>query len=359
MSRLPRGLSAWFKPRQRMPPPKTIAVALQLMATMLESGVPLVDVFEAIQRQMEDERFAVLFADIERKVTRMGWKLSAAMREYPLAFPVYVVMFVAAGETGGNLFARLKRAGQLMERELNLKAQIRSALTGPFVTLAVAMLVIYAIVRFVMPRFLDMYAGMGAKLPTITQVVVAVVRIVNHWAFFVLIAMAVLITYHHRRDIVEWLFTRAVRTRPFSRWAGVVLAAQFCDILSSLLKEGVPLVKALHMLAETAPFLEHKRNLRRVHRQLVEEGDFAASLSSVPYFPRLIEAVANVGQEVGSLDSMLASMYRMLDQEVEGTIDALVTLVEPVMICVLGCLTAFFFVGLFLPIYGMLQNLGG
>ena len=342
-----------------MPRPKSVAVALQLMGVMLESGVPLTQVFVALEQQVDDEPLRQILSDMDRRVTRMGWKLSMALNEHPEVFPPYTVMFVHAGEMGGNIFSRLKRAGEVMDRELDLRNQVKSALTGPLVTLTVACTVLLLAVRFVMPRFIDMYDGMKLELPAITKVVMAIVAAVNHPLFFGGLAVLIGLVHWRRRPLLQWVFARAIRTPILSRWVGILLGAQFCDVLSSLLSEGVPLVRAVKMLGETSPFDVHRERLREVHRKLVEEGDFATSIQSVEYFPAMLATVALVGQESGSLDVLVHSLKEILEQEVDTTIGSIVTLVEPCMICLMGAITAFFFVGLFLPVYGMLHNLGG
>lgn len=344
---------------KRLPKPKAVAVALQLMGVMLESGVPLSQVFGALEHQVEDDALRLVLSDVDYKVTRMGWKLSLAMNEHPQVFPPYTVMFVHAGEMGGSVFSRLKRAGEVMERELDLRNQVKSALTGPAVTLSVACTVLLLAVKFVMPRFIDMYDGMKLELPAITKIVMAIVAVVNHPAFFVSLAALLLVLHWQRQRLMQWAFVRAVRTPVLSRWVGILLGAQFCDVLASLLGEGVPLVRAVKMLGETSPFELHRQRLREVHRRLVEEGDFATSIQTVEYFPSMLTTVAMVGQESGSLDVLVNSLKEILEQEVDTTIGSIVTLVEPCMICLMGMITAFFFVGLFMPVYGMLHNLGG
>jgi type II secretory pathway component PulF len=353
-----RGIWDRVKPRPALPTRKDVAVALQLMAIMLEAGVPMAEAFLAVRNQQSDPAFDKILEDIEYKVTRAGWKFSQTLSQYPEVFPAYCVLFIQAGEQTGDLAARLRRAGQLMERNDNLTKQIKSALTAPTLTLTVASLILYLCVKFVMPKFIDMYAGMNVELPEITKVVVAVVKIGNHWAFLLAVGVLVVSVQRNAAEIQERLFDRLLYIQPFRRWIGNVLGAQFCDVLGSLIKEGVSLVKAIQMMAATAPFRTHRERLKKVHAALIEEGDFAESMLLVDYFPVMVTTVASVGQEIGALETLLASLSKILEQEVDLTITAVVALLEPVMICGLGVLTAFFFVGLFLPVYGMLNTIG-
>lgn len=318
----------------------------------------MAEAFSALRSQMDDPVLDKILEDIEYKVTRVGWKFSQTLTQYPETFPAYCVLFVQAGEASGDLAARLKRAGQLMERNDNLVKQVRSALTAPSLTLAVACTILYLCVKFVMPRFIDMYSGMNVELPQITKVVIFVVNVGNHWAFLLTLVAVIFTVRRNWNEIQERSFEKLLRVQPFRRWIGNVLGAQFCDVLGSLIREGVSLVKAIQMMAATAPFRMHRETLKKVHSALIEEGDFAESIVIVDYFPPMVTTVATVGQEIGSLESLLSSLNKILEQEVDLTIAAIVTLLEPLMICALGMVTAFFFVGMFLPVYGMLQNLG-
>ena len=318
----------------------------------------MADAFTAVRNQSTDAAFDAILEDIEYKVTRVGWKFSQTLTQYPEVFPPYCVLFIQAGEATGDLAARLRRAGQLMERNDNLTHQIKSALAAPALTLTVACIILYLCVKFVMPRFIDMYAGMNVELPDITKIVITVVTIGNHWAFILTLVLLAITLRRNWTEIQERLFSRLLHIQPFRRWIGNILGAQFCDILGSLLKEGVPLVKAIQMMSTTAPFRLHRQYLKRVHAALIEEGDFAESMIIIDYFPTMVTTVATVGQEVGALETLLTSLTKILEQEVDMAITAIVALIEPVMICGLGILTAFFFVGLFLPVYGMLQNIG-
>ena len=341
------------------PSKKNVSIALQQIAVMLLAGVPIRDVFKAMQNQVDDLPLGLVLADLDKKVIHMGWKLSRAMLDHPDVFPPYCSMFARAGEESGDLYQRLRRMGSLMERECNMAQQIKAALAGPLITLVVACSVLLLSVKFVMPRFVTMYEDMKVPLPAITVWVIGIINTVNHPLFLFGVLGLLGFVRWKRKLLRQWMFNGLVRIPKIGRWIGIVLCAQFCDILGSLVREGVPIIKALHMIARTSGYQTHRNYLMDVHKQLVAEGDFAESLRCVPYFPTMLRSVATVGQEAGSLEKLLASLNRILEQEVDHTIFQVMSLLEPIMICVLGFITAFFFVGMFLPVYGMLQRLGG
>ncbi|ODT71560.1 hypothetical protein ABS71_08115 [bacterium SCN 62-11] len=324
---------------------------------MLNSGVDLTRSFVALQRQLENEQLRRAFADMESKVTRFGWRLAAALGEHRRLFPYYVIMLVQAGEESGQIAGRLTRAGDLLEREAQRTARVRSALTSPAITFAAAGSIILLIARYVMPRFSEMYRGLNIPLPLLTRLALGMVAVVNHWAFPLVLLSTALVLYRQRLLLQEKLFDWALTVPPLRRWLGVVLAVEFCDILGSLVGEGVALARALSLMAERAPFLSYQKRLRAVHKQLMEEGDLTEALRRVDFFPEAIFAMTAVAQEVGSMDRLLAAIKGTLEQELEVVVETMLTLVEPFLIGFLGVFTAFFFLAMFIPIYGTLQGL--
>ena len=339
-------------------PQKTVSVVLQQMAVMLDSGVAMAEVFEALAHQHEHPVLEDVLNDLIRKVSLGGWKLAAAMAQHPEVFPPYVIMLVRAGEQGGDLSGRLRRAGEVMERNCDLVSQVKSALTGPAITLSFSGLVLFLVVKFIMPKFLDLYTEMKMELPTISRWVIGFVNLVNHPAFLLLVVLLCLLAARFRKQVAEKLFVMALHTPRLREWVGVFLCAQLCEILSSLIKEGVPILQALRMIADSHPREYHRRHLHMACDHLRNEGHLSESFAKIPYFPVMFVSVCVVSEEAGSLDDMLASLNRLLEQQVEMVIDTVLNLLEPLIISLLGLFMAVLFVGMFLPVYGLLAKLG-
>ncbi|MBS2040908.1 type II secretion system F family protein [bacterium] len=353
IGRVPRRIVEFWN----QPTVKEVSVSLQLLALMLASGVDLALAFEALQRQIENDQLRLAFEDMESKVTRYGWRLSAALSEHRTIFPYYVMMLVQAGEEGGQIAGRLECAGRLMERDAQRSARVRSALTSPAITFTAAATIILLIARYVMPRFSEMYRGLNIPLPLPTRIALGMVAVVNHWLFPVVTLSTLVILYRQREVLKQHLFDWGLGMGPLRRWLGVMLAVEFCDILGSLVGEGVALARALVLMADQAPFWSYQARLKAVHKELIEEGDLAEALRRVDYFPVSVYAVMGVAQEVGSLDRLLAALKTTLEQQMESLVEALLALVEPLLIGSLGLFTAFFFLAMFIPIYGTLQAL--
>lgn len=326
------------------------------MAMLIDSGVPLTETFSAVRIGGGQPQLARVLCEIEGQVSR-GASLSQAFALHPKVFPPQCAMFIRAAEMSGDLAGRLRAAGDLMERQARLRSRVGSALLGPSLTLMAGSVLLLLTVHFVMPRFAAMYAGLNLKLPWLTQCLLAGMAVVNHWAFWLLLGALIYYGVRARAVLAEKVFDFLVERRPFRRWIGCLLAAEFCDVLASLVRNGVPIVQSLRMLSETAPYRTHRRHLRTAHDELLQEGDLAKALGIVPYFPPVLTSLAAVADEAGSLEVMLASTSRLLAQEVELTLDSVVRLLEPLMVCGLGMTMAVFFVAMFWPVYDLVRHL--
>lgn len=325
---------------------------------MLENGVSPGESLSILARQQEHPRLAEALDEVEDKVALHGWSLSQSLGTCPDVFPSSCTMLVRAGETGGDLAGRLRKAGQLLERTAHLRNQVSQALTGPAITLTVGALVLLGVVKFVMPRFLGLYSQMDMTLPPLTVFVIGLVRFCNHPLTWLVLGSTLVALYVHRRRLLDNAFTHLVNTPVLRYWAGTVLCAQFCEVLGSLHREGVPLHTAVGMMVKSTPFTAHRAALSKVDQHLRTDGNLSQALRLVPYFPPLVLSMCEVGEETGALDTLLASLSRLLEQQVDTVIGQVVDLVEPVVVCLLGVVISVLFVGMFLPVYGILAKLG-
>ncbi len=339
-------------------PVRAVAVLLQQLALLLENGVPPGAALNVLQAQQSHPRLVRTLDIILDRVCKHGWSLSSSLATFPDVFPPTAIMLVKAGETGGDLAGRLRKAGELLERSANLSARIGQALTGPAITIAAGFLILLCIVKFVMPRFLGLYHQMNLELPLLSKIVIGLVGAVNHPAFIVLFLLTLAVLWHFRRELSERVFEMALHAPVVGPWIGVVLCKQFCDIIASLHREGVTLNQSLTMLARTSPHRLHRRYLEAARDRLVLEGSISQAVSTIPYFPSMVSNLCQVGEESGSLDLLLESLARLLEQQVEVVVTQLVTILEPVVVCAIGVVTAILFVGMFLPVYGVLSSLG-
>jgi len=247
----------------------------------------------------------------------------------------------------------------MLERKHMLLCRVRESLTSPMITSLACLLVLFGITKFVLPRFLGLYDQMDAKLPLISKVVVGLVSVLNSPAF--LLSLGLVLAFVLWRW--NWLQQKGfdlVTSLPITRnLVGSLLAVQFVDILATMNRDGIPLQRGLQLMKATSPYDQYSDQLDRMARQFEIEGSLAEAVSIVPYFPRVVNSMLMVGEETGELDDLLSAARRLLEQQNEIVLTQLVTVIEPAVIGLMGVAMGILCVGMFLPIYGLLEKLAG
>jgi type IV pilus assembly protein PilC len=345
--------------REGTPPPKNVAICLQQLGIMLSNGLDLGRALDTLAEQLDHPRLEQAILTIRDKVCKFGFSLSAAMSQYPDIFPPSVQIMMRAGEQGGDIAGRLTRAGQLLENQAKLKAQVSSALKSPLFTMGFSFLVVILIVKNVMPKFADMYDAMHVPLPLISVFVIGLVRVISHWSFTVAAVMVLATIYCYRDALSERAFNMAVETPKLKYWIGTILCTELCDIMGSLIASGIPLHTAMNVIAGCTSQPTHRKHLKRATQILQAEGDVVEAIQTIPYFPEVFHSVFAVGVETGNLEAMLNSTRRLMQNQTDSVIEQVMSMIEPLAISLTGLMMGTLFVGLFLPLYGLLNQLGG
>lgn len=325
---------------------------------MLRCGVPVGQALVAVAREQSDARLAQAWQEVRGRV-ESGSTLSEAMSRRGDVFPMLLVMMTRAGEETGDIWGRLERAGEWLARQADHQQRVRQALTTPALTAVFSGLVLVALIKLVLPRFTELYSGMKLELPLITRIVTALVNGVNHPSFpgVVLILAAIVVA---QREMWRRRLSELCLQLPYTRdLYGALLASQFSELLSSLHASGVSLNRALALLAQASEPESHCQRLTNV-RQAVEQGtSLAESVArELPYFPRVIAGMLEVGAHTGRLDQVLHSARQVLDLEVESRLNFVRVSLEPILMAVLGAVLSFFFVATILPLYQLVGKLG-
>ncbi len=334
-----------------------VAVSLQQMAVMLKAGINPGRTFTVLAEQSTNRAIRHAFEDIAAQVLDKGWSFSDALSRHPRVFPAEVLLLARAGEESGDLADRLMRASEMLERKYNLLCKVKQALTSPLITCVACVGVLFGITKFVLPRFLGLYDQMDAKLPAISKVVIGVVNVINSPLFLLLIVGLIALVVAKRAWLQQRAFEMAVNN-PVTRYlVGSLLAAQFVDVLETMQRDGIPLQRGLQLMRSTSPFRTYSNQLSVMCERLEQEGSLAEAVQVVPYFPRMISSMLIVGEETGELQDLLSASRRMLEEQNEVVLTQIVTVVEPAVIGMMGVAMGFLCVGMFLPIYGLLEKL--
>ncbi len=336
---------------------RKLATSLGHLALLLRSSIPITTSLQTLSVQEECLPLRKAWEDVLCMV-ETGHKLSGAMTKHPTVFPSTVVLMVRAGEESGMIDDRLQRAADMVERQAGYEEKLRQAMSGPMVTLGFSLLVLFILCRFVMPRFTEMYSSMNVKLPWITAIAVGAVNFLNDPVFPAFLLLGVAAVLSSRDRLKSWLFRVALEI-PFTRpLVSSLLCAQFCDTIGSLYSNGIPIPRAVRLLAASTWEMSYSERLERVASRTELDGDLSLAVNEeIEFFPVCLGAMLVVGAETGALESVLHSVQRLMDMEAESRLEVCLAMTEPLMVGGLGLFLAGFFVAMLLPMYQLVSQL--
>ncbi|HEV8393479.1 MAG TPA: type II secretion system F family protein [Vicinamibacterales bacterium] len=348
--------------RKKKVSPKSLAVFTRQFSVMIDAGLPLVQCLEILGTQEEDKNFGAVILETRAEVEG-GASLADAMKKNPKVFdPLYTNM-IAAGEAGGILDTILKRLATYIEKAVKLKNQVQSAMVYPVAIVVIATVVVGVILWKVIPTFANLFAGLGAELPLPTRVVIALSNGLVRYMPFVLTGIAGLVfglrTYYNtpsgRMNIDRLMLKAPVFGSMFRK----IAVARFCRTLATLLASGVSILEALDITAKTAGNAVVEQALYAT-RKSIEGGDtIAAPLKETAVFPPMVVQMISVGETTGALDTMLGKIADFYEEEVDVAVAGLLTLLEPLMIAVLGGVVGGIVIAMYMPIFSLISKLTG
>ncbi len=339
---------------------KNLAVFTRQFSVMIDAGLPMVQCLEILGGQEEDANFAAVIR-ATRSDVESGASLADAMRKHPRTFDPLFTNMVAAGEAGGILDTILKRLATYIEKSVKLAGQVKSAMVYPIAVIVIAAGVVGVILWKVIPTFAALFAGLGAQLPLPTRVVIALSNnLVRFFPF--LAALLVALAYGFR----QYYATRQGRRMADGRLLtipvlGLILrkiaVARFCRTLSTLVRSGVPILDGLEITAKTSgnSVIE---DAVMVTRNSIERGEtIAGPLRDTEVFPAMVTQMIGVGEATGALETMLEKIADFYEEEVDTAVAGLLTLLEPIMIAVLGAVVGGIVIAMYLPIFDLISRL--
>ena len=342
-------------------PPKALAIFTRQFSVMIDAGLPLVQCLEILGAQQDHKGFQRIIEAVRDDVEK-GSTLQAAMAKHPKAFSDLYVNMVGAGESGGILDVILQRLSGYIEKAVKLTAKVKSAMTYPVAVLCIAVLVVGIIMVKVIPVFSAMYEGLGSKLPFATVVCIALSNALINYSWLILGAVvlgALGFRQYYKtpagRVQIDGLFLRLPILGEILRKVAV---ARFCRTLGTLISSGVPILEGMDITAKTAGnMVIHNAILKS--RDAVEQGrNIAAPLAETRAFPPMVVQMVGVGEATGALDAMLSKVADFYEDEVDNAVANLTSLMEPVMITILGGIIGFIVVAMYMPIFNLANVFG-
>jgi type IV pilus assembly protein PilC len=338
---------------------KDLALFTRQLATMMKAGVPLLQSFEIVSKGASNPAVAKLLTDIKTDV-ETGSSLAAAFRKFPLQFDQLYCNLVAAGEQAGILETLLDRLATYQEKTLAIKSKIKSALFYPIAIIAVAFIITAVIMIFVIPAFKEVFTNFGADLPAPTLVVMAISDwfVANWYIIFPVIGGGIygfLEAWKRSVAVQVFMDKLSLKLPVFGHLVRISTIARWTRTLSTMFAAGVPLVEALDSVGGASGNYVYAQATRQIKTEVATGTSLTVAMQNTNVFPTMVIQMCSIGEETGALDGMLAKVADFFEAEVDDAVEALSSLMEPMIMVVLGTLIGGMVIAMYLPIFKMGQ----
>ncbi|HTC91925.1 MAG TPA: type II secretion system F family protein [Terriglobales bacterium] len=343
-------------------PTKDIAIFFRQFSVMIDAGLPLVQCLEILAANQENMTFQKCLTGV-RTTVEGGSTLANAMRSYPKIFDDLATNMIEAGETGGILDVILQRLATYVEKAVKLKAAVRSALVYPTAVISIATIIVAGLLKWVVPIFANLFAGLDVTLPLMTRVVIGLSDAIGRfgWVFVLfLIVLIVAIKYARTSSEGRLFFDKLLLKLPvLGQILRKIAVARFTRTLGTLITSGVPILEGLSITARTSGNAVLEQSIMKV-RKAVEEGrTIVDPLRESGVFPNMVVQMIGVGEATGAMDAMLQKIADFYEDEVDAAIKDMLTLMEPLLIGFLGFVVGGIVISLYLPLFSMIAKLAG
>ena len=337
---------------------KQIAVFSRQFATMVNSGLPILRALAILADQTDNKELARVLGEARLDVEQ-GSSLSGALAKHDHVFNNLYISMVRSGETGGSLDSTLLRLAEMIEREVQLRGKIKSAMTYPIAVVGLVILIMTAMLLFVVPQFKGIYGQLGGTLPLPTRALLFVSDVFKAYWYIVVAAVVAARFFFRRwkrtdrgREIVDAFKLRAP---VFGSLFHKTALSRFSSTLAMLLRSGVPILQALEIVSDTVNNRVIGKAIADVQVSVRDGESIAKPLTKYPVFPPMVVQMISVGEETGQVDTMLEKIAQFYDQEVEASVDALTSLIEPILIAIIGIAVGAAVVALYMPMFNIIK----
>jgi type IV pilus assembly protein PilC len=341
---------------------KDLVIFTRQFATMIDAGLPLVQCLDILGRQQEKKIFKDILVQVKESV-ESGSTFAEALKRHPKAFDNLFVNLVAAGEVGGILDTILNRLAAYLEKAQKLKQQVKSAMTYPTTIVGIALVVISVILIFVIPAFEKMFADFGQALPLPTQVVINLSNFVQDYIVAIILGIIILIFAVKKIYATDkghdFIDDKLLKLPIFGILLRKVAVAKFTRTLGTMISSGVPILDGLEIVAKTAGNRTIEKAIYRVKQSISEGKTIAEPLEKSGVFPPMVCQMIAVGEQSGSIDTMLNKIADFYDDEVDDAVGNLTAMMEPMLMLFLGTTVGGLVIAMYLPIFKIAGTVGG
>ena len=341
---------------------KDIAVFFRQFSVMIDAGLPLVQCLEILGANQENQTFQKTLIGV-RTTLEGGATLANAMRQYPVVFDDLTTNMIEAGETGGILDIILQRLAQYVEKAVRLRSAVKSALIYPVSVVSIAVLIVAALLKWVVPIFSNLFTGLGVALPLPTRIVMGLSAFVStFWWFFIVGAVALVFAVKQVRKnpkgryYFDYMLLRLLVMGALLRKIAV---ARFTRTLGTLITSGVPILEGLGITARTSGNAVLEEALMKVRKAIEEGRTIVDPLKECGVFPNMVTQMIGVGEATGAMDAMLQKIADFYEDEVDAATKDMLALLEPIIIGILGVSIGGIVISLYMPLFSMIAKLAG
>lgn len=333
---------------------KDLAIMSRQLATMISAGLSILRALTILADQTENAALAKVLAQVRSDV-ETGVSLSDALTRHKQTFPPLMINMVRAGEIGGFLERVLVSIAENFEAEVRLRSKIKSAMTYPIVVFCIAILAVAGMLLFIVPVFAGIFSSLGGELPLPTQILV-MLSVVMKWTAIPTVILLVIGWYwwgKHKNDLAvrNRLDPLKLKVPIFGTLFQKVAISRFTRNFGTMLRSGVPILQALDIVGDTSGNIVITRAVKSVQEAVRSGNSLTGPLAQHPVFPPMVVQMMAVGEDTGALDEMLDKIAEFYDQEVDATTESLTSLIEPLMIAVLGIIVGAMIIALYMPIF--------
>ena len=341
---------------------KDIAIFFRQFSVMIDAGLPLVQCLEILAANQENPAFQKTLTGV-RTTVEGGATLANAMRQYPVVFDDLTTNMIEAGETGGILDIILQRLATYVEKAVRLKAAVKSALIYPVAVVGMAVLIVGALLKWVVPIFANLFSGLGVSLPLPTRIVMGLSGFVQAfwWMFFVGgFALFFGIRQIRKHPTGRYYFDKMLLQLPvMGTLLRKIAVGRFTRTLGTLITSGVPILEGLTITARTSGNAVLEEALMKVRKAIEEGRTIVDPLRECGVFPNMVTQMIGVGEATGAMDSMLQKIADFYEEEVDAATKDMLAMLEPVIIGLLGVMIGGIVISLYMPLFAMISKLAG
>jgi type IV pilus assembly protein PilC len=338
---------------------KDLALFCRQFYTMISAGLGIVPCLEILVAQTENKSFKNAIADTYEEVQK-GLTFSESMKQHKEIFPTILVSMVEAGEVSGNLDTVMLRMAEHFEKENKLENKVKSALVYPAVLAVVMVAVVIFMLVFIMPTFVGMFEGSGTALPGPTQFLINLSNsFQTYWYIYIAAIIAIVVgmsMYKKSEEGTRFFDSLKLRLPIVKGTSTMLITSRFTRTLSTLLSSGIPLIQAMEVVSRVVSNSVIEERLLNGIESIRKGVSLSRTIKDVGIFPPMVDSMIRIGEESGSLDNMLYKTADFYDEEMEASLQKLTSLIEPLMIVVMGLVIGFIVIAMYLPMFDMMKT---